>query len=214
MVSAKMSEASACFEHALASYRSLAIGGRTVMAEAHFISESDRCRFWAKVNIAGPDECWLWTGYIHPNGYGQFRFNGRTSIATRVAWSIANNQPFPSGMDACHSCDNPACVNPSHLWPGTESENMQDSLAKNRFYRGFGVFKGVRPTHCKRGHEFTPENTITFLNGYTVSEETGRSRRCRACTNERNKAAKAAKRKALADARMCAAVARAIREAL
>lgn len=74
---------------------------------------------------------------------------GRSRVATHISWEIANNEPFPAGLNACHTCDNSICVNPQHIWPGTQSDNMQDCAAKGRLYH--------KPPGdvCKYGHDLT-----------------------------------------------------------
>jgi hypothetical protein len=58
--------------------------------------------------------------------------NGKHRPATQIAWEIDNGKPFPAGMMACHTCDNPGCVNPFHIWPGTMSENIRAAVVKGR----------------------------------------------------------------------------------
>jgi hypothetical protein len=107
-------------------------------------------RFWDKVVRRGPDECWPWSGATSSNGRGTISLdNGKITSAARVAF-LATHGHWP--IVACHSCDNPGCVNPAHIWSGTYSENIQDSIRKGRHYNS-------ALTHCKHGHEFSPDNT-------------------------------------------------------
>jgi hypothetical protein len=88
--------------------------------------------FWSLVDRSGGiDACWEWRGSRVEYGYGLF-FVGKTSYrAHRVALTLADG-PIHSGLLACHSCDNPPCCNPMHLWPGTDEENSRDMASKSR----------------------------------------------------------------------------------
>lgn len=98
-------------------------------------------RFWSKVIKAGPDECWLWTGcqrnraVLKQNGYGSIKIpKTRHDVAAhRLSLMIKYNewQPNPK-IFACHTCDNPQCVNPNHLFWGDNSDNQKDAFSKGR----------------------------------------------------------------------------------
>lgn len=91
-------------------------------------------RFWSKVGFtANPDKCWLWLAARDPRGYGRFGIskNERGRLAHRCAWQLTNGE-IPDGMQICHHCDNPSCVNPSHLFLGTIRDNVQDMIKKGR----------------------------------------------------------------------------------
>lgn len=139
-------------------------------------------RFWARTWV--DDGCWIWYGPTYPNGYGYLHANRplRTTIgAHRVSW-IIHFGPIPDELHVLHKCDNPPCVNPEHLFIGTPQDNVDDMIQKGRNYTfkpryGQDNHNGAK-TCCKRGHEFTPENTKIQSNG---------NRACRTCINEWNR---------------------------
>jgi len=93
-------------------------------------------KFWARVDkSAGPDACWPWTGRKAFNGfpYGIVFHDHRHNLTHRIAWTFANG-PIPDGMKILHSCDNPPCCNPKHLFCGTQMDNCRDRDQKGRAY--------------------------------------------------------------------------------
>jgi len=95
------------------------------------VREAQNAWFWSRV--AEPDEngCRIWTGAVDQDGYGHVAFGICTYRANRVAM-ILHYGSIPAGQHACHSCDNPACCEPSHLWSGSNRENSLDAQAKGR----------------------------------------------------------------------------------
>lgn len=93
-------------------------------------------RFWEKVQVRDPEECWPWTGTTR-DGYGLVSIAGRSHQASRVAYELVKG-PIPDGFHVLHSCDNPPCVNPRHLSAGTRSDNMRDKVRKGRDNRSQG----------------------------------------------------------------------------
>lgn len=83
----------------------------------------------------GEDGCWVWTGCRSSSGYGALNVAGRMVATHRLAWEMANGA-IPSGLFICHSCDNPSCINPAHLFLGTHIQNMADCKSKKRTMRG------------------------------------------------------------------------------
>lgn len=80
-------------------------------------------------------ECWNWTACVDRDGYGRFAGNVgdvRYTKAHRFSWAFHSQSVIPPGMQVCHSCDNPRCVNPGHLWLGTNQENLTDMVRKGR----------------------------------------------------------------------------------
>ncbi|MBK9949888.1 MAG: HNH endonuclease [Nitrospira sp.] len=90
-----------------------------------------RERFWAKVSVGEPDECWDWSGSKTAFGYGVISVDGKLARAHRVSVEL-DGRMIPHGMVVMHTCDNPSCCNPTHLRVGTQVENAMDMISKKR----------------------------------------------------------------------------------
>lgn len=128
---------------------------------------SDLERFLDAVTLE-PDGCWRWTKATSRGGYGVYWRDGRLHPAHRASYELLCGE-IPAGLQLDHLCRNRWCVNPAHLEPVTQRENI---------LRGVSVAAArARQTHCVRGHEFTPENI-------TRATPSGKGRRCKTCARE------------------------------
>lgn len=108
-------------------------------------------RLWARVDRNGPvpahrpelGPCWLWLGHTNDDGYGTIRFRGRSWLTHRVAWVLSFGEVTP-GKYVLHHCDNPPCVNPAHLYEGTQKNNMDDMFLRGRARPALGDKNGSR----------------------------------------------------------------------
>lgn len=97
-------------------------------------------RFWNKVNKT--DTCWLWTGCTNGIGYGLIRIDTKLYSTHRFSYELHFGK-IPVGIHVLHSCDNPLCVNPEHLFLGNQKDNMRDMMNKGRKYIPYGNNFGI-----------------------------------------------------------------------
>jgi 5-methylcytosine-specific restriction endonuclease McrA len=140
-------------------------------------------RFWDKVEKT--ENCWEWTARKNKYGYGEFLYSGRVWKSHRLSYLLEYGD-YDFSLIVLHTCDNPSCVNPNHLMLGTQKENVQDMVLKNRHGKGqiklitYDEWLSIRPKKnkdnvCKRGHKFSDKNTRIKLVGSRYI------RVCRAC---------------------------------
>lgn len=126
-------------------------------------------RFMDKVVVNSETGCWEWTARTDKNGYGQFRYSGKTYRSHRLAFDLTVG--IPEGLHLDHLCNNPGCVNPQHLEPVSHRANVLRGEAPSA--------ENAKKTHCKHGHELTPDNLV-------VKQHQPKARYCKLCDNRRS----------------------------
>lgn len=129
------------------------------------ITEKDIARFYSKIVVG---TCWLWNAPTDKDGYGQFHVKKKGYRAHKFSYVIHVGD-VPEGKVVMHSCDNSSCVRPSHLRPGTQKENVQESVKRGRH-------SWRRRSHCVNGHAYSAANTYLDKKGV---------RACRICMRDR-----------------------------
>jgi hypothetical protein len=134
------------------------------------ISEKYITRFMGRISFFDKDKCWEWTGLKNEHGYGLFYNNKKLMKAHRFSLIIAKGLKCEKDLGGyvLHKCDNPCCVNPDHLYVGTQKDNARDKVSRKRDHQ-------TKKTHCPKGHEYSGENLRVYKNG----------RYCRACQRKR-----------------------------
>lgn len=105
-------------------------------------------RFISKVDVRHPAECWEWTAGRDSDGYGIFWLDGRSRRATRLLIEAVVGEIKPEDF-ALHRCDNPPCMNPAHIFVGTNLDNIRDRTRKGRTARQFGEANGMSSSKRK-----------------------------------------------------------------
>ena len=130
-------------------------------------------RFWPKVSKG--KSCWLWSGSNMPKGYGRLRVfkNGKWThdYAHRVSWELAHG-PIPDGMEVLHKCDTPACIRPSHLFLGTQIDNIADAVKKkrNRYKASPGTLNGNAKLTEEDVHEIRARRAVGEMGKYIAAD--------------------------------------------
>lgn len=122
-------------------------------------------RFWQKVNKSGG--CWVWTASTNGRGYGKFWNGERIVAAHRFSFELSG-EPIPRGAFVLHRCDNPGCVRPDHLFLGTQAENIQDMINKQR--HGYTGSPGERNHQAKLTRDQVAEIRRRFNDGETRAD--------------------------------------------
>jgi hypothetical protein len=99
------------------------------------MDEKRIAQFWLKIDRRGPEECWPWTASLHRTGYGHTKFEGKYWLSHRAAYLLHYGR-LRADLHVLHSCDNPACCNPGHLYQGTAAQNMAEMASRGRSKNG------------------------------------------------------------------------------
>ena len=130
-------------------------------------------RFWHFVDKKGEDECWEWIGSRRlgkRENYGRFFISkGKAIGAHRFSYEMAHS-PIPEGKQVLHHCDNPPCVNPKHLWLGTQEDNMRDRSEKRRDPAFLHNYRGTRNPNSRVSEEDAEKMREMYAQGMKCKE--------------------------------------------
>ena len=158
---------------------------KSVGKEKLKLTAEQEARFWGRVNKNGPlpdqasphyvglDQCWVWTASVTDRGYGRFFDGSKTVRSHRVSYGLCVGI-VPRNQDCLHRCDNPGCVNPSHLWIGTQADNNIDCIAKDRMpdTRGARASNAQLTEGQVKEIKHSPEMGIVMAAKFGVSKAT------------------------------------------
>ena len=133
-------------------------------------------RFFTKFTKLTKSDCWEWQGNRDTSGYGTTKRKGKVHKAHRLSYTIHNGE-IPYGLCVCHTCDNPPCVNPKHLWVGTQRENQLDCNKKKRRAKGISHRSHLYPSQTPKGEssgmsKLTEENVRFIKNNLSKHTQT------------------------------------------
>lgn len=148
-----------------------------------------KIRLLRLIDQRGPDECWPYLGFIGTWGYGMFWLDSKNVNSSRATYLLLVGE-IPAGQVVCHKCDNPACCNPSHLWLGTQADNLSDCRKKGRARGGFQkghppagdhfirehIAKLMRKLHEKHGVTLTDLGHLSGFDSSTVGKAVNKAK--------------------------------------
>lgn len=135
--------------------------------------ESLRTRFWSRVLVQPPDECWPWIGHVNSQGYGKIKgFLKSTEYAHRVSYFL-HAGTIDQTLKVLHSCDRPSCVNPRHLRQGTPRDNNQDCLKRGRNITFMGEAQSQAKLNADDVREIRKRYSASTSNQMQLSREFG-----------------------------------------
>lgn len=139
---------------------------RPLQVQFHGLTEE--ARFLKRVNVKTKDECWEWVGSQKAGWHGQWRnAAGKIELTHRASWRLFKSE-IPGGLFVLHKCDNPLCVNPNHLFLGTQSDNLRDMWNKGRAHPG--VSRGEKHGMSKLTAEAVADIRSSQLSGVELAK--------------------------------------------